>query len=322
MNAPFDPTVQLQITCHDPDEFQEKAIGWDIDHLQLDRGTYLSTLDIVHTANMQLSWTAHNVGIHERGGILQETTAIALPILPLDTKLPYYCGGRLEPEECPVLLPGTEFEILSSGVETCVAMVVDAELLNREALQLTGHPFASLVRQQRVCISRQDQQRLVLAISTLMQQMKKHPQRLSISRQELVEKRLIEQILLSIRPPSGKKIKIPNRRHVAWKAEQLIRKHPRQHLHIEQLCSLIGCSARTLHLGFKERYGTTPGQYARTLALNAVWKQLQNLPPSGTVTEVAMAWGFYHLGRFSQQYRQLFDELPHVTVERNGKPTP
>lgn len=322
MKALFDPTVRLQVTCHAPDEFQEKAIGWDIDHLQLDRGAYLSSLDIVHTSNMQLSRTTHNVGIHERGGVLPNTTAIALPILPPDMKLPYYCGGRLEPEECPVLLPGTEFEILSSGVETYVAMVVDAELLNREALQLTGHPFASLVRQQRACIGRQDQLRLVQTISNLMQELKKHPHRLSVTRQELLEKQLIEQFLLSIRPPSRKKIKIPNRRQVAWKAEQLIRQHPRQHLHIEQLCSLIGCSARTLHLGFKERYGTTPGQYARTLALNAVWKQLQNLPPSGTITEVAMAWGFYHLGRFSQQYRQLFDELPRVTVERNRKSIP
>ena len=40
MNHLFDPTVQVSITCHSPDEFQEKAIGWDVDHLQLARVVY------------------------------------------------------------------------------------------------------------------------------------------------------------------------------------------------------------------------------------------------------------------------------------------
>ena len=103
---------------------------------------------------------------------------------------------------------------------------------------------------------------------------------------------------------------------MAWKAEQLIQKHLRRNLNIERLCSLLGCSVRSLHLGFKERYGITPMQYARTMALNGVSRDLRNLSPTTTISDVAMAWGFCHLGRFSQQYRQLFDELPRVTVER------
>jgi len=35
-----------------------------------------------------------------------------------------------------------------------------------------------------------------------------------------------------------------------------------------------------------------------------------------TIAEVAMRWSFWHLGRFSESYRQLFKELPSETLKR------
>jgi AraC family ethanolamine operon transcriptional activator len=200
-------------------------------------------------------------------------------------------------------------------------MVVDAELFNKECLTLTGQPFSDLRYSQRIRIKSQTQQWLVQLILQMMEKLKKQSLQLSIQQQELLEKQLIEQLLLSIHPPAGKNIRIPNRLQVAHKAEQLIRQNVHKHLTVEQLCKLIGCAPRTLHLGFKERYGTTPIKYGRALALNAVWKQLYSISFTETITDVAMACGFYHLGRFSQQYKQLFNELPSLTVERGKELT-
>ncbi|MBW1637359.1 MAG: AraC family transcriptional regulator [Deltaproteobacteria bacterium] len=317
MNYLFNPIEQLDLTCDNPAEFQHKVIGWDIDHVQLVPGNYCINVDLVHTQNIQLSNVTHYIGVHERGCIPPRACAISLPTLLGKDPL-YYCGTILQGDECPVLISGEEFETFSSGGINYFTIVVDTDLLNREAVLLTGHPFTAQIQSQRVIIKKQDRLRLVQKISMMMHELKFYPQHLSTVQQELLEKQIVEQLLLSIHTPSGKKLKIPNRRQVAWKAEQLMRQNPQQQLDIKQICNRIGCSARTLHLGFKERSGMTPGQYGRILALNGVRRQLIHLQPGENISEIAMAWGFYHLGRFSEQYKQLFTELPSVTIKQAG----
>lgn len=310
MTSFFDASVQLKMTCHSPEEFQEKVIGWDIKHLQLSKGIYQSSMDIVHTSNMQLTKAVHNVGICERGGTIPGSVIIALPFLAPGTARPYYCGAQLTDEECPVLLSRAEYEILSSGTEMDIAIALNGKILDTEAILLTGQPFASLVRSHRIRIKKQHQLNLVQTISVIMQVLKNYSTSLLIEKQTQLEKQLVQQLLVSIIPPPRNKKSPPNRSQVARRAELLIRQQPQQNLTIEQICNLIGCSARSLHLGFKECYGTTSRHYAHTVALNAARSQFFQHPTEKNISDTALGLGFVHLGRFAQQYKQLFDELP------------
>jgi len=135
---------------------------------------------------------------------------------------------------------------------------------------------------------------------------------------ERLERQIVEQVLCSIHPPDSLKKcpRLPERRRAAWMAEQVIRKNLRQLPDIDQLSNIVGCAVRTLHLGFKERYGLTPGRYGRILALHAARRDLYTLPRGRTIADVALDWGFHHFGRFSRYYNNLFDELPRQTVEQ------
>ncbi len=319
MDPLFNSTSLFQVTCTDQDEFLEKAVGWDIEHFQLASGAYLISMDILHTESIQISNVSHHVGILERGGIPNGACAISLPTL-LSSKPLHFRGRILEKGQCPALLSGEEFETFSSGGVNYVTLVVKTALLDKISRLVRGQEFSSLVDQQVVYIPRKSQQRLIQLITTSMNSPNISSRTPGIRQQNLLEKQILEQLLLAIQPSHSKDPKFPNRIVVARQAKQVIQDNLHQRISIEQICDHIGCSIRTLHLGFNECYGIPPRQYARTLALNGVHKRLCRLSSNETITDIAMQWGFYHLGRFSGQYKSLFSELPSETVKRYKTP--
>jgi AraC family ethanolamine operon transcriptional activator len=48
----------------------------------------------------------------------------------------------------------------------------------------------------------------------------------------------------------------------------------------------------------------------------AVRRELLLAEPGALVTEVATRWGFFHLGRFAQDYAALYQERPSTTLQR------
>lgn len=74
-------------------------------------------------------------------------------------------------------------------------------------------------------------------------------------------------------------------------------------------------SVRTLHASFQRCFGLSPMAYVRKVRLEHVRAELiANRDPHLQVTEVASRWGFYHLGRFAQQYRDRYGESPSDTL--------
>ncbi len=73
-------------------------------------------------------------------------------------------------------------------------------------------------------------------------------------------------------------------------------------------------SWRTLDRAFKERFGVSPKQYIVTKRLVGVRRTLLAAPLATKITDVANDWGFWHLGRFSSDYKRMFGELPSNTL--------
>ncbi|SED27751.1 transcriptional regulator, AraC family [Rhodobacter sp. 24-YEA-8] len=79
---------------------------------------------------------------------------------------------------------------------------------------------------------------------------------------------------------------------------------------VAELTVELGLSRRTLQNACQEVVGLSPVQYLRALRLSEARRMLQTDRP---VTEAATQFGFWHLGYFSRDYRQMFGELPSVT---------
>ncbi|MEV8019935.1 AraC family transcriptional regulator [Streptomyces sp. NPDC086554] len=72
---------------------------------------------------------------------------------------------------------------------------------------------------------------------------------------------------------------------------------------------------RWLQEAFRRYVGMSPMAYVRDVRLNRVHDELRAAEPGAVnVSDVAHRWGFSHLGRFAEQYRARFGELPSQTL--------
>jgi AraC-like DNA-binding protein len=79
-----------------------------------------------------------------------------------------------------------------------------------------------------------------------------------------------------------------------------------------------GVSRERLYRDFHTHYGVSPIAYYRQLRFDYVRQRLERATPNESVSSIAMDCGFQQLGRFSQEYKARFGELPSETLKRNG----
>lgn len=104
-------------------------------------------------------------------------------------------------------------------------------------------------------------------------------------------------------------------RHVV-KAQDYIRAHPDRPITVGELAAVAGVGARTLYEGFRRFRGTTPMAFLKATRLERAHGELMAAAPDASVTDIALRWGFVHLGRFAQDYRRRYGELPSETLRR------
>ena len=92
---------------------------------------------------------------------------------------------------------------------------------------------------------------------------------------------------------------------------------------VAELSRTAGVSERTLRAAFQAVIGLSPKQYAITQRLRAVHAALRAAAPgTTTVTDIAMTYGFFELGRFAGRYRHTFGEAPSRTLRHGDASRP
>ena len=96
---------------------------------------------------------------------------------------------------------------------------------------------------------------------------------------------------------------------------EIVAMHPLKPLHVPETSHAIGVSGRTLRMACQKHLGVSPTQYLLLRRMHLARRALRRSDPDVTrVTEVATNLGFWELGRFSVNYRQIFGESPSTTL--------
>jgi transcriptional regulator GlxA family with amidase domain len=112
--------------------------------------------------------------------------------------------------------------------------------------------------------------------------------------------------------PDGGKVS-PARRRVVQNAIDLMESSPNEPVSVSSVCRSLQVSERALQRAFKDSVGVGPRAFERERRLRAVHGMILMEGDRRSITDIAMSFGFWHLGRFAAAYGNLFGCAPSET---------
>jgi len=104
---------------------------------------------------------------------------------------------------------------------------------------------------------------------------------------------------------------------IAKRFETVVEANVDRPMLMQELGHIIGIPLRSLRAVCEEQLGVSPQRYLTLRRLHMTRQALLRADQhSATVTEIAMNYGFWELGRFSGIYKFLFGEAPSETLRR------
>ncbi|QKQ69424.1 AraC family transcriptional regulator [Acinetobacter sp. 10FS3-1] len=102
------------------------------------------------------------------------------------------------------------------------------------------------------------------------------------------------------------------------KVHKFIITHACEEISVDTLQQLAGVSKSKLYEEFQTYYGTSPLAYLKKYRLQQIYKSLctPSVDKRISISQLAFKWGFNHLSRFSQDYREEFGEKPSDTKNK------
>ena len=126
-------------------------------------------------------------------------------------------------------------------------------------------------------------------------------------------------LYLHAQQTTGSKLRVrPRYGLIVRKAEERFANSQGHAVSLADLCASPGVSQGTLYNAFQTMCGCTPIEYFKKRRLTEARIALLGASANhGAIKRAALGAGLTHLGRFSAEYRELFNESPKTTLDRS-----
>lgn len=230
--------------------------------------------------------------------------------------------GTINPKKRLLQASGGDWDINVSNHIDYIATIFSRDFLYRNYLNLTGQEFPTdWLKNKAVQTEETAFNQYTHGLSQLVYLLHQQPELLN---HQLVKKAYSETVLditlNALKPTNAYNEKLlPQSKRI--KGVRIAIEFLKHHAHLvptkSELCKVSGLSERSLQYGFQEYFALTPNQYLRALRLNGVRQELiASSNNYHNVSNIALNWGFFELGRFSGEYKRFFNELPSATLKR------
>jgi AraC family ethanolamine operon transcriptional activator len=294
-----------RLEFRDFDSFREHLHGWDTDPVQLDAGALRLSWDQLRLEDFGLARLQANRRIADTAAV--EPGGLGF-VVALDPML--WCGLQVPPGSLLVLSPGRDQRSTLRPGFRSVEITASEELLHEAGL-LEDVIDPRAFPPERCVIP------LGPGLVGDFEELAKCLDgpaggELSPSGAAAVRCRTLDLLRSALRERGIPGIRPVPRFELAAAALRLVEGNGENRLSVQELAQALGVTRRALEYAFRSALEVSPGSYLLARRLNRVRSDLLRPAPQN-VTNAALRHGFRHLGRFSEQYRRLFGQLPSQT---------
>ncbi|OPG69767.1 AraC family transcriptional regulator [Pseudomonas ogarae] len=310
------PTLPInRFRTADIDEHARNMGGWQVCYDQLTPGRFEGELIEFRSDWMQLVRDRSNQALTKQGVAWEGAITFSVP---LSADGPVFCSGHPIIEPSLLVARGQNLPELRTPQHLDLLGVAIDEQALEHVLERQGSRFR--ITDLPKCY-RLGNSTLPAELAALFDELEGGEQgRDSLLGYESIRRGLRDTVMLHIlelvAPDEAPPLNPTARKRMVDRAREYALTHVDEPLSILDLCNHIGASRRKLQYCFQETLGINPVAYLRALRLNAVRRELRSGGHARGVQEVAARWGFWHLSRFSSDYRVLFGETPSQTLRR------
>ncbi len=314
----FDNLV-MSLSSQDIDELSQAVRFWDHAYQRLQPGPFTGELQQVHLGGIQLLRAAWSQTLMARGQCPLGTIAFGVHLAMRGQAVwrHHACDGRHL-----LVNPDREVDLKATDNYEIAVITID-KIRFQEQLAHYCPNIGEAWQQQSVLQPDTDSLNALAAYLRLFfKWMQRHPHSLAQSPlQTVFVQDILSLLQAAIVSAADRPIPRPyahKRIHLVKEAEALMRANAPQPLTLTALCQALKTSERTLIYSFQDVFDMSPMAYFKAQRLNGVHRQLKAANPTeAKVKEIALQWGFSHMGHFSQDYKAMFNESPSQTLRRS-----
>ena len=304
---------RIQIEATDADQHAHNLTNWQQQYDQVSAGKFYGQLVELQFDGLQVFQEHTSQALRQTCNTWDQSLWLGIPV---DENQSSKINGLSIEKNNIMCRPGNhQFELITPHSFDIYGLVVEQEKIQAMA---ASHNIAidwnNLYQQGRLTLPTKTITALRFVLNNLLSAnaMNNSHQRPAKLQHDVIMMALLES-LENAQPVKSESLSFFRRQQIVEQVKDYLHVHQDSAVTINDLCTLSHVSRRTLQYSFETILGISPLRYLRLSRLNGVRRELL-ANQKESIADIAAKWGFWHLSQFTQDYKQLFNELPSVTL--------
>ena len=300
-----------------PIQLSEALHHWDIEIRQLEQGKIHDTIVQLKVNNLYLGHAKFTGKTHQIGQIPPGRTFVfhrgeASKLLWRKKDIPL--NGLM------IFPLASQLDVVTKGVaNTPHSISMPEEILTARLTPREKETYTQIVSTQDVItISKPEMDKLQDIFDKYLQSVEQDPTLIHMENFQIcLEEELLSALIIALFSTQNIDNDIAlEKNSLLWeKLEIYIESNKHRAIRVSELSQIAEISERSLYRLFNKRFAITPKAYLNKLRLNGARLELMKCSISDTkIINIANNWGFWHMGQFAADYKDLFGELPSETL--------